>query len=336
MPPLISICVPMYNGEKYLEECLESIKNQTFTDYEVIIVDDGSGDSSLEIAKRYAAGDERFQVHRNEMNLGLVGNWNRCIEIARGEWIKFLFQDDYLDEEYLEKSISAAGEKYSLIFCRRKFVFSNVTPEVKQEYLNIDTFNISKIYGKYGYITPEEVSQGVVKTFPGNIFGEPTSFLIRKEIFEKYGMFEKDLFQLCDYEFWIRVATHEGVYFLPEDLVFFRVHDASTSAKNRKTNKMVLDQLILLHSVVFSQVFKKLRSVTGVSVFSAFFWNQLNRRIAIFYDIYPTERFNYRLITNNNRLEKYNKFKILITLLVLYKKNKYYFNAVKKRVFSNG
>ena len=83
MAPLISICVPTYNGSPYLEPCLDAVLSQTTSDFEVLIVDDRSSDDSLHIAERYARRDSRIMVSSNETNLGLVGNWNRCVQVAR-------------------------------------------------------------------------------------------------------------------------------------------------------------------------------------------------------------------------------------------------------------
>jgi glycosyltransferase involved in cell wall biosynthesis len=106
MKPLVSVCIPTYNGAKYLKECLDSVLAQTFTDFEVLIVDDKSSDETLSIAQEYATYDPRFRVIQNECNLGLVGNWNRCVELAQGEWIKFIFQDDLIEPACLERMLA--------------------------------------------------------------------------------------------------------------------------------------------------------------------------------------------------------------------------------------
>src|ERR1700709_90296 len=93
----LSVCIPVYNGERYLDECLRSVRDQTHADFEVVIVDDCSTDGTRDVVGHHAAQDERIRLSVNAHNRGLVGNWNRCLELASGEWIKFLFQDDVLD-----------------------------------------------------------------------------------------------------------------------------------------------------------------------------------------------------------------------------------------------
>lgn len=94
--PRISICVPNINGRAYLAECVSSIRSQTLADYEVLICDDQSSDGTIDEVRRLADGDLPFRIISNPKRFGLVGNWNNCVEQARGEWIKFVFQDDVI------------------------------------------------------------------------------------------------------------------------------------------------------------------------------------------------------------------------------------------------
>ncbi len=82
------MCTSVCNGEKYLEQCLNSAINQTYKNIEILLVDDASTDTTWSIAKNYAANDKRIKLHRNDTNIGLVANFNKCLELANGEWIK--------------------------------------------------------------------------------------------------------------------------------------------------------------------------------------------------------------------------------------------------------
>ena len=96
-----SIIVPVYNVEKYLEKCLESILNQTFKDFEAIIVNDGSTDNSQEIIDKYVNKDQKIFKSFKKENGGLSDARNFGIERAKGEYIVFLDSDDYIDENLL-------------------------------------------------------------------------------------------------------------------------------------------------------------------------------------------------------------------------------------------
>ena len=115
--PLVSVCVPTYNGEPFLQAALDSASAQTFGDLEILVVDDGSSDGTPALVERHAADDPRVRLLRNERNLGLVGNWNRCLEAARGTWIKFLFQDDLLEPACVERMLALASEDCPFVVC---------------------------------------------------------------------------------------------------------------------------------------------------------------------------------------------------------------------------
>ncbi|HJW28009.1 MAG TPA: glycosyltransferase family 2 protein, partial [Saprospiraceae bacterium] len=132
--PAISIVIPTYNGAEYLCECLDSVLDQSYTDFEIIIVDDTSKDATLKIAREYAHRDKRITIHENSINLGLVGNWNRCVEIARADWIKFVFQDDYLYPDCLRALYEAARPEVGVAGCVRKILFDGVSDKVRAEY----------------------------------------------------------------------------------------------------------------------------------------------------------------------------------------------------------
>ena len=87
-PPKVSVLVPVYNGEKFLAECLDSVLTQDFSDMEILIADDGSTDGSVALLERYAITDRRIRWWKNERNLGLIANFNHCLREEKGEYIK--------------------------------------------------------------------------------------------------------------------------------------------------------------------------------------------------------------------------------------------------------
>ena len=114
---MISVIVPVYNVEEYLEECLESIKRQTYTDIEVILVNDGSTDRSKEICERYCEKDSRFKLV-NQENKGLSGARNRGMLESKGEFISFVDSDDVLKEDMLEQLMKQmTSEDIDIVEC---------------------------------------------------------------------------------------------------------------------------------------------------------------------------------------------------------------------------
>jgi glycosyltransferase involved in cell wall biosynthesis len=247
--PRVSVCVPTYNGEDYLVECLDSIRAQTFTDFEVIIVDDESTDRSYEIAQGYAKLDSRFRVQRNAKRLGLVGNWNHCLDVSRGEWIKLLFQDDLLESRCIERLL-AVCERFQTPFgfCHREVIFGEQTPSATQEFFIGHQQLLWELHGtKDSRVEPEAFARMAVQRLDRNLVGEPTVTLFRRSLAQQYGMFLPAMIQKCDSEYWTRLATNIGVAHVAEPLATFRVHGKSTTSQNlarREYGTRLLDPLI--------------------------------------------------------------------------------------------
>ena len=103
--PIISVIIPAYNSEKYIGRCLDSVLTQTFRDFEVIVVNDGSKDDTGEIVKRYAEKDKRIR-YIEQKNMGVAKTRNKAVTLAKGDYIAFIDNDDYIDEDYLERLYS--------------------------------------------------------------------------------------------------------------------------------------------------------------------------------------------------------------------------------------
>jgi glycosyltransferase involved in cell wall biosynthesis len=120
--PRVSIGVPVYNGEAFLEAALDSLLAQTFTDFEVIISDNASTERTKEICRAYAARDARFRYYRNETNVGATPNFNRVFGLSTGDYFKWASHDDVLSPRYLERCVDTldrAPDDVVLVFPRR-------------------------------------------------------------------------------------------------------------------------------------------------------------------------------------------------------------------------
>lgn len=103
--PLVSICIPVYNGEKMIHRALEGCLNQTYRNLEIIVVDNASTDNTKEIVSRYLPRDKRIKYFRNDTNIGLIKNYLRSFELAQGEFFQLLPCDDWLSKNYIEEGI---------------------------------------------------------------------------------------------------------------------------------------------------------------------------------------------------------------------------------------
>lgn len=264
--PLISICIPAYNGQKFFETCLDSAIGQTYRNIEIIIVDDCSTDKTYEIAKTYAAKDNRIKLFRNEKNTGLVPNWNRCLELAKGEWIKFLFQDDYLSPDCIEVMMANITEQDKIIACKRTFLLDEIIDEDKKRYykFGVRTFENLGINSKTPvFIKPEQVAAMAGGNICMNFIGEPTLVMFKKDAVSEIGTFNQDLEQICDLEYFLRIATRYGIKYIPETLACFRIHSQSATAHNVSARSFImkhLETVITSHQLLYSGVFSAFRN----------------------------------------------------------------------------
>lgn len=118
--PRVSVGIPVYNGERYLGEALDSVLAQRFTDFEVVVCDNASTDDTERICRDYAARDARIRYHRNDTNIGGDRNYNRCVELSRGEFFLGLAYDDLLAPDYVLRCVEAFDGNASIVFCHSR------------------------------------------------------------------------------------------------------------------------------------------------------------------------------------------------------------------------
>lgn len=263
----VSICIPTYNGAAYLEACLHSACRQTYSDIEIFVLDDGSSDNSVSIALRMAKTDSRIRVEVNKRNLGLVGNWNRCVEQTKSPWIKFLFQDDLLHPECVALLMAEArGQGKRLAVCDRDFIFEGVIDTRLQTIYARSRAIVQDFLAPQRGATAEAFALRILNRLNNNYVGEPTAALMHRSVFDEYGLFNAEMAQLCDLEYWMRIASHEGLAFVPQTLASFRVHASATSAINRSSRNFRssgLDSLALRDLALEQPVYANLRSIWG-------------------------------------------------------------------------
>ena len=246
--PVVSVCVPTYNGSAFLAQTLQSIAAQTFEDYEVVIVDDNSTDDSVALARQYAASDPRVKLFEPSQRAGSSArNANRCLVHARGEWIKFIFQDDVMAPHCLSSLLDATrdGRRFALSWHDYHFE-PGVDDETRAFYEKLDTLR-TVFPGTYA--APEALCEAVLAHWCSNFLGPTSSSFIHRECFVRYGGFSAEIATFPDLECWIRMGSNEGLAIAPAYLVTFRVHAESISAGLR--NSTVSDYRNALERVLF-------------------------------------------------------------------------------------
>jgi GT2 family glycosyltransferase len=264
MQPSVSICIPTYNGAAHLVSCVESALNQTWTDFELLVVDDVSSDETVAITEAFAARDRRVRVARNRRNLGLVGNWNRCLELAKGTWIKFLFQDDLLSPACLSTMLSHAGSGMSFVVTARQVAFEPDTPaDFREQFEGPDAKRLGGRSATWPVIvSPDWFVKKVLERPNENWIGEPTSTLFHRSVFDRFGSFNRHMRVLVDWEFSARVAVNTGFAFVREPLATFRVHAGSTTQRESRRSRFTarLDNLVLYHEFAYAPAFAPVRA----------------------------------------------------------------------------
>ena len=262
----LSVCIPVYNGRNHLKECLDSVLSQTYKNFEVVLIDDRSSDGSFDFVRQYAAGDARFLLFQNDNNLGLAKNWNRCVELSCGEWIKFVFQDDLIEPTCIERMLNAADPKRGMIVCKRKIIFENISDDIKRIFnKQMAMPSIDDIFKGKSDIDPRHFCKVALDNLGRNFIGEPTSVMLHRRVFESLGMFNPGFTQLCDFEFWVRVGSNFGMKYVSDVLAAFRVHPNNATLINQnkyafKSN--TIDFLLLYHEFLYNSHFENLRTET--------------------------------------------------------------------------
>jgi len=233
--PFVSVCIPVYNAGEYLRQCIDSVLAQTYTDFEILIVDDCSTDGSAEIIREYVRANPAIRYYRNDSNLGLVANWNRCIQLAKGEWIKFIFQDDWMEQNCVEVFVEySARMDCPFLVCHRRFITGERDEKADEYYSRTLPVlpRIAEIDGNTGYVEPRQIASLAVRFMSMNFIGEPTVTFFRKDVALAAGLYSQSLEQICDLEFALRIASVHGLLFVPYHLTSFRVHDDSVTSRN--------------------------------------------------------------------------------------------------------
>ncbi len=210
--PKVSVLIPTYNCAAYLNEAIQSVLDQTFHAFELIIVDNHSTDNTTEVVRMYLQ-DPRIMYYCNTSNLGLVGNWNKCLDYANGEYIKFLCADDIFHPRILEKFVSVMEQfpTVSLVCCyRREFGDVVCDRDAPFQYL-------------------QDGQKIIFETLNDrNWLGEPTTVMFRRSNL-KVGGFKPGYTWIVDWEMWLRQLTVGDCYIIPEYLSLIRRHTSQVT-----------------------------------------------------------------------------------------------------------
>ena len=220
---LVSVCVPTFNGARFIKQTLESILGQTYEQLEVIIQDDGSTDNTMDIVRSFA--DPRITVRTSPENLGGASNWNAATSSYRGKYLKVVCQDDLLDKNCIEQEVRTLDLNPEAAFCwsRRRVINQSGT--------TIMNSIGGRSNGKIRYF--DEGIRRVIRSGK-NPFGEPCCVMMRSDAFAKTDGFAGKY--LIDFQMWLQLWEKGGAVGTGKTMSSFRVSPSSWTSKLRGTH----------------------------------------------------------------------------------------------------
>ena len=244
--PLVSVIIPSYNHEQYIEKSIQSVINQSYENIEIIIVDDASTDNTCGIIEKF--NDTRMIKVYRRYNLGGVINLNKGIEQAKGKYIAILNSDDYWHVNKLEIQVAflESNSEYGAVFSNCEFIDERGNFLTRRSYLYYDIF----------YQENRKQEEWLRKFFfDQNCICHP-SILIHKELYDRVGLYDPRLRQLPDFKMWINILKVTNIYVLDQKLVYFRILDKgkNTSGNTDKNNIRIKNELHLILKEFFKDM----------------------------------------------------------------------------------
>ena len=217
--PKVSLCIPVYNGARFLAETMRSALAQDYADFELVVSDNASTDETPQVVAGF--DDPRIVYSRSERNLGPVGNFNRCLELARGRYTKILCADDLLYPTCLSRQVAIleedAGQAISLVSCARDIIDADSRVRWRSRPANFR-----------GHLAAPEAIRRSAHSGT-NLFGEPQAVLFRTAQGRQAGGFNPAYSFCLDLDFWFRLLALGDLYRIEESLCAFRVSQTSWS-----------------------------------------------------------------------------------------------------------
>jgi glycosyltransferase involved in cell wall biosynthesis len=242
--------MPAYNAAQWIGEAIESALAQTWDDFELVVSDDASTDSTLDIARSYA--DPRIRVEASRQHLGEARNHNRAIRLSTGRFVKFLHADDVLAPDCVEAMVcrALADERIGLVFSPREI---RVESEVGEEGTTWSEQH-SHLHERFDHLAENNDGHALFRQLVDagveNWVGEPSAVLIARSALDGGRLFSSRVHQTLDLDLWLRIMLRHRVGFVSRPLCVYRHHNRSTTVTNRRMARAWLDRLWILEGLL--------------------------------------------------------------------------------------
>lgn len=233
MQPLVSIVLPVYNGERFLRQSIDSVLAQSYQNWELLILDDCSTDSSSDIGKEYVHKDSRIRYYRNESNLRLPGNLNRGFSLSKGDYLTWTSDDNMYRPTAIEKLVRALQENPNaqLAFASCRIIDENDNPV---EFIMVNERSKKRIVG---------------------IDSVGACFLYTRKAYDTVGDYDETYTLVEDFDYWQRIFHHFDTVAIEEILYDYRYHSrALTSTMKQEVHAKILEQVLLKNRAGFGRL----------------------------------------------------------------------------------
>lgn len=268
--PRVSVVVPVYNGERYLGACIDSVLAQTAGDFELIVSDNASTDRTPDIAASF--GDPRIRYRRNETNMGAVPNWNAGMAEARGRYLKLLCADDVLYAACLEREAAVLDDPSNA----EVSLVTAVHDVIDESGRRI----MSRGFRREGRVEGREAVRRMVRGGT-NFVGEPSGALFRADAWRAAGPWDEASRYVVDVEMWVRLLLRGDLFVIGTPLSAFRVQRGSWS--NELKERQTSDFRSLAEKLAADPGSGVGRADVALATFGAWRNSQLRR---VFYKLY--------------------------------------------------
>ena len=237
--PRVSVAIAAYNHAPFVRECIDSVRAQTFTDWEIVVTDDGSTDGTAEILRELADTDPRLRFHGFATNQGACVAMNDAIARARGEFIAILNSDDRFLPGKLARQVDFLDQhpEYAAVFALPRFIDERGEPFCDESHKDYRIFQVDN--------RPRTEWSRHFFTY-GNCLCHP-SVLIRRACYEDLGLYDPRLAQLPDFDMWVRLSMRYTLHILHEPLVEFRLLDHGRNASAARPEVIAREPWERLH-----------------------------------------------------------------------------------------
>lgn len=299
--PRVSVCIPVRNGVEFIEKAVLSVLEQTYQDFELIIVDNFSTDNTVDLIEKLTSRTDKIKLYKNQKNIGLIENFNACLYKATGKYIKFLCADDVLMPKCLELMVSSLelNDCVSLVTVGRLLINEEDKALVLKSYVKEETL-----------IPGHAVINRCL--FGANYIGEPSATMFRREMLTEG--FDAKFPHLVDLEMWFRLLEKGDLISIPLPLCGIRRHKSQMTQQNIQSPILVEDN-IRLFDIYHSKSYVEHNLIT-----------QFERKARMAYRVWisrkyiQTKRRNQILKTHSSYILYYIFMPVLSLMLTFFRK----------------